>query len=78
MFNLPVAWKLNCFIVILLWSSAVGVTGFVVEALGPITATAAVYGLAGIFGTAWHRLRGGRTQKFPTSYVAVCGSLFVV
>ncbi len=65
---------------ILLWSATVAVSRSASEALGPLTAAAAVCGIGGALSLAWtlpSRTRRSQLRDLPRRYVLVCGGLFV-
>jgi drug/metabolite transporter (DMT)-like permease len=66
---------------IVLWSSSVGVSRLAVEQLGPMTAGAVIYGLAGMIGCVWFLHRGedrARLRRLSWSYLLGCGGLVVL
>jgi drug/metabolite transporter (DMT)-like permease len=65
---------------ILLWSTTIAVARSLSEQLGPVTAAAAVYSVAGTLSLA--RLAGSGTKRrqirhLPSNYLIGCGALFV-
>lgn len=65
---------------ILLWSMTIAMARSLSEPLGPLTAAAAVYGVAGTLSLARLAVRGAdrrRILRLPLKYLIGCGSLFV-
>jgi drug/metabolite transporter (DMT)-like permease len=72
-------------VAILLWSTTVAFSRSLTEQLGTLTAGAAIYTAAGLFGIAAAGLRAGglshlhnQIRMLPRSYLAGCGGLFVL
>jgi drug/metabolite transporter (DMT)-like permease len=64
---------------IVLWSTSIGVSRSVVEKLGPLTAGAAIFTLAGVLGCLILLARSGfgDLRRLPRRYLLGCGGLFV-
>ena len=69
------------FLAILFWSTTIGFSRGLTEALGPVTAGAAIFLISGVVGCAGLVLAGGGVRKvflLPRPYLIGCGALFVI
>jgi drug/metabolite transporter (DMT)-like permease len=65
---------------ILLWSTTIAVARSLSEQLGPVTAAAAVYGVAGTVSLTRLAVRGAnrrQIRQLPRNYLIGCGTLFI-
>ena len=81
MINSRVTPSLCGVLAILFWGSNYAFTRSISEQLGPVTAAAGAYLIAGVTGTMTLMVTGDGFRRFkvlPINYLVICGSLFVI